>query len=150
MTTAAILLSLFALAGIGFGYLYLYNYANDNYKFNIFGYGSLSIIPPALACIGFFVVDSRKENYLQSLLSGDLDIVLSLLAAVIAFVWVFRLFLRKTDWLVAILTMLLTPPIVIIGTIILLCAWGVSESSKQAERDRPYNNYDSNDDYWST
>ena len=67
MTVAVIILSLLTLVGIGFGYFYLYEYVSSKYDFDVFKFGLLSILPPALVGLGFAVVSGREENYWQAL-----------------------------------------------------------------------------------
>jgi hypothetical protein len=120
MTVVTIILSLLAIVGIGYGYLRLFDYAFEKYDFNIFGRGLLSIIPPVLASLGFWVVNGRKENYWQALLNKDLDVVIALILGLISFIFMFFLFLKETNWWISLLTMLLVGPVLII---ILSIAW---------------------------
>jgi hypothetical protein len=145
MTVAVVILSLLTLAGIGFGYFYLYEYVRREYDFEPFGSGLLSIVPTALAGLGFAVVSGRQENYWEALFSGDLDVVLSLFLATVAFGWIFNLFLKKMNWWVALLAMVLIPPVIILGAAILIVGFAISVSEEQRRRD--YRRYgDSRDD----
>lgn len=101
MTVAVIILSLLTLVGIGFGYFYLYEYVSSKYDFDVFKFGLLSILPPALVGLGFAVVSGREENYWQALSNRDLDVVLSLFLSTAAFAWMFSFLLKKTNWWVA-------------------------------------------------
>ena len=146
MTVAVIILSLLTLVGIGFGYFYLYEYVSSKYDFDVFRFGLLSIVPPALVGLGFAVVNGREENYWQALLNGDLDVVLSLFLATAAFAWIFNFLLKKTNWWVALLAMVMIPPAIILVAVIGIVAVGMSESEKQRKREC-YRKYDDRDDY---
>ncbi|MBE9213012.1 hypothetical protein IQ247_10025 [Plectonema cf. radiosum LEGE 06105] len=110
MIATIIILFILAIIGIVLAVFYLYSCADQNYNFNVFGFGSLSLIPPALASIGHFIVGSRNTNYLEALLQKDIDVVVSLGIASLVFIWIFVLIIRRTNFLIALLTMLLVPP----------------------------------------
>ena len=146
MTVAVIILSLLTVAGIGFGYFYLYEYVSRKYDFDVFSFGLLSIVPSALVGLGFAVVSGRKGNYWQALSSGDLDVILSLFLATAAFAWIFSLFLKKTNWWVALFAMVLIHPAIILVVAIGIVAIRISESDKQRQRES-HRKYDDRDDY---
>jgi membrane-bound acyltransferase YfiQ involved in biofilm formation len=122
MTVVIILLALLTLIGTGFGFSALVNYANTKYKFNIFGFGWLSLIPPALASLGFFVVTYRGTNYWEALQLGDIDVVISLVLATIAFIGIITLIYRRTNLWVALLIMLIAPPCLLVSGFLLAAA----------------------------
>jgi len=70
----------------------------------------LSLIPPTLASIGLVITIFKQRDYFESLRNGDLDILLSLGIAAIAFVWIFLFILQKTNFVIALLTMFILPP----------------------------------------
>lgn len=110
MIAAIIILFILVIIGIILAISYLYSCADENYNFNIFGFGSLSLIPPALAAIGHFIVGTRNTNYWEALLQKDIDVVVSLGIASLVFIWIFVLIVRRTNFVIALLTMLLVPP----------------------------------------
>lgn len=110
MIAAIIILSILSIIGIILAILYLYSCADANYNFNIFGFGSLSFIPPALASIGSLIAWTKNISYWEALLQKDIDVLISLGVASIAFMWIFVLIFRRTNFIIALLTMLLVPP----------------------------------------
>lgn len=120
MITIIIILSILVIIGIILAIFYLHSCAYENYDFNIFGFGSLSLIPPALASIGHFIVGSRSTNYWEALLQKDIDVIVSLGIASLVFIWIFVLIVRKTNFLIALLTMLLVPPCLFTTFLILI------------------------------
>ncbi|AFY35698.1 hypothetical protein Cal7507_5363 [Calothrix sp. PCC 7507] len=118
MTVVIILLALLTLIGIGFGFFTLVDYADTKYHFNIFYFGWLSLIPPALASLGFFVVINRGRNYWQALHSGDINVVISLVLATIVFIGILTLICRQTNLWVALLIMLIAPPYLLLSVLL--------------------------------
>jgi len=123
------------IAGIAFAVFTVYSYADEHYSFNVFGFGSLSLIPPALVSLGFFAIDYRGKDYWDALRNNDLDILISLGLAAIAFVWILILISRRTNLWIALFTMLVMPSILIIaGIIFVLIAIGEAEMNRSHRR----------------
>lgn len=114
MTVLKIILGLSILVGIVFAVFRVYSYADKNYSLNIFGFGGLSLIPPVLASLGFFVTANREKDYWEALRHADLDILVSMGSAAIAFVWILMLISRRTNFWIALFTMLVVPIVVVL------------------------------------
>ncbi|MDF5731001.1 MAG: hypothetical protein PUP92_24100 [Rhizonema sp. PD38] len=106
MTALIIILGLLVIIAIGFAFSFVFKYAIREYSFNLLGIGWLSLIPPALASIGFFIFG---RDYFKALQQGNLDVVVSLGVAVMAFIGIFIFFYQKTNLWIALFTMLVAP-----------------------------------------
>jgi hypothetical protein len=125
MASAAVIFAFLVLLAIGFILYLLNSYVQETYSFSIFGFGagSLSLIPPALASIGILTTSNKEGGYWNLLWRGDLDILIPLGIALIAFIWIFILIRNVTDSMVALLTMLIAPPSLFL--LFLTTAYGV-------------------------